>query len=568
MKNLQFIKICVWCLTLAASSCNEVDILREIPLDFASPENSFRTTEDFNASIYSLYYLTREILSEERNPFDHMYGTELGFNGATDLNQRFGSYLASLNPTTSLVRNHWRQYYRIIFSANTILNRVTTSDLTEVQKIKIEAEAKLFRGLAYRNLAQLYGGVPIELEEVNTPKTDYTRASRQEVYIQAAADLEFAANNLSGILAVRDGEITNLAAYHLLAEVYLSLNRWSDAIDAATMVIDDPNTALMSQRFGSRATEPGDVYWDLFRRGNQNRSSGNTEGIWVFQFEVDVLGGVLQTSSRRGLIYEREHAPRVYNFPYKDPGGITPFLPLAVSDYTGGRGIGSFRGTDHFNYGIWNYDWDDMRNSKYNFVRDVPFNNPASEWYGQNISDQWEVFRQTSFDTIRGFYPYQSKVTTPGNHPSELFVDSELKTLNASTAGATYTDWYFIRLGETYLIRSEAYFSNGDLANAAADINVIRSRANAKLVSPDEIDIDFILDERMRELGVEERRRLTLSRLGLLYERTKKYCNGNPESANFGVDVQPYNNLFPIPFSEIESNTGAVLEQNPGYSAQ
>src|SRR5690606_24732814 len=169
----------------------------------------------------------------------------------------------------------------------------------------------------------------------------------------------------------------------------------------------------------------------------------------------------------------RDHAPRPYSFPYKDPDGISPFLPLGVSDYTGGRGIGRFRGTDHFTYGIWNYDWNDMRNSEYNMVRDVKFNNPESAWYGKYISEFQDMFRERLDDTIRNFYPYQSKVTTPGNHPAELFVDPVLKTLNASTAGTTYTDQYFIRLAETYLLRAEAHMGNGDLEMAAADINVV-----------------------------------------------------------------------------------------------
>ena len=96
----------------------------------------------------------------------------------------------------------------------------------------------------------------------------------------------------------------------------------------------------------------------------------------------------------------------------------------------------------------------------------------------------------------------------------------------------------------------------------------MRTRANAKLVSPAEVDIDYILDERMRELGVEEKRRLTLNRLGMLYERTNKYCDGRPDVTNHGVDVQPYHNLLPIPYSEIERNIGAVLVQNPGYGTE
>lgn len=556
--------------SLIFSACDEEAILEEIPLDFASPENSFLTIDDFNSAIYALYDNARTILSGgEHRPLDYIYGTDLGFNGAQQLNVRFGSYLATLTPQSDPVIAHWRAYYKIISSSNVILNRLADSEISDADKIRVEAETRLFRGFAYRNLAHLYGGVPIELEEVGAPKTDYTRASRAAVYEQAALDLEFAAANLPGITDVQDGQVSNLAAYHILAEVYVSLGRWTDAIAAASEVIDDPATALMTERFGSRMAEPGDVYWDLFRQNNQNRSSGNTEGIWVWQQEIDTPGGALSSNSRNGnsAQLERDHAPRPWSFKYADPSGVNPFLALGVSDYTGGRGIGRFRGTNHFNYGIWEAEnWDDMRNSEFNFVRDVAFNNPESEWYGQSISDHWELFRQTNDDTIRFFYPYQSKVTTPGNHPAELFIDLELKTLNASAAGSTYTDQYHIRLAETYLLRAEAYLGNGDLTNAAEDINVIRGRANATPVSPDAIDIDYILDERMRELGVEEKRRMTLNRLGLLYDRTNRYCNGNPVSANYGVDVQPYHNLFPIPFSEIESNTGAVMEQNPGYN--
>ncbi|WP_375586298.1 RagB/SusD family nutrient uptake outer membrane protein [Cyclobacterium xiamenense] len=556
-------------LLIGLTGCDESAILEEVPLDFASPENSYITFSDFNAAVYALYDQSRVILSDgEHRPLDYIYGTDLGYNGANQLNVRFGSYLATLLPTSGMVEFHWRQYYRVISGANTILNRMENSQMNNEQKTVIEAQARLFRGFAYRNLAHLYGGVPLELEEVSSPKTDYVRATREEVYLQAAQDLTFAAANLPGITEVRDGEINNLAAYHMLAEVYVSLEQWNDAIEAASMVINDPNTALMTERFGSLSSEPGDVYWDLFRRFNQNRSVGNTEGIWVWQYEVDVPGGAISSSSKIGPQLERDHAPRPWSFIVRDPSGVAPFLPQGVSDYTGGRGIGRFRGTNHFNYGIWHYDWQDMRNSEYNFVRDVLFNNPESVWYGQKISDHMPLFRQSLDDTIRYFYPYQSKVTTPGQHPPELFVDAELKLLNSSTAGTTYSDQYHIRLAETYLLRAEAYLGNNQLTEAASDINVVRSRANAKLVTPEEVDIDFILDERMRELGVEEKRRLTLNRLGLLYERTNRYCEGRPDVTNFGVDVQPYHNLFPIPFSEIERNTGAQLVQNPGYAAE
>ena len=98
----------------------------------------------------------------------------------------------------------------------------------------------------------------------------------------------------------------------------------------------------------------------------------------------------------------------------------------------------------------------------------------------------------------------------------------------------------------------------GDKVNAAADINMIRSRAQAPPVTPDEVDIDYILDERARELMFEGNRMQTLCRLGLLVERNRKY--------NTLFDLYDHQNLWPIPYSEIQKNTEAELTQNPGYN--
>ena len=78
--------------------------------------------------------------------------------------------------------------------------------------------------------------------------------------------------------------------------------------------------------------------------------------------------------------------------------------------------------------------------------------------------------------------------------------------------------------------------------------------------------MDFILDERLRELGVEEKRNLTLSRTGTMSDRIRRY---NPyysaaHSAD-GKDFDPKYELLPIPQSFIEANTDNVIEQNPGY---
>jgi hypothetical protein len=76
----------------------------------------------------------------------------------------------------------------------------------------------------------------------------------------------------------------------------------------------------------------------------------------------------------------------------------------------------------------------------------------------------------------------------------------------------------------------------------------------------------------LRELGIEEKRRLTLSRTGTFYDRVTKYnpYYTSPASSADGVGFNTGANtskyiLWPIPQSAIEANKDAVLEQNPGY---
>lgn len=553
MKNLRIIPLLG--IFVFATSCGK-NFLEEKPLDFLSSGTSLVTMKDFDASIYNMYKLVRiEFYSKDENtPMDYLYGTDIVFDGQAS-QRRFTNYPGTLDPSASIPLVHWSAMYKIIAEANTVLSRLPASQLTDAQKALTEGRARFFRGFAYRTLAYLYGGVPLVLQEVTSPKYDYVRATKEAVLAQVIEDLRFAAANLPGITTVKDGEISNLVAQHLLSEVYLAAGQFKNAITAASVVIDDPATDLMKDRFGSKSTVvPGDVYWDLYRKNNQNRASGNTEGIWVIQFETDVPGGGgVSTALAGSAMYERHHAPMVRDFRI---GGRAGFK-WPTGDYTGGRGIGWAISTKHFSNTIWASDFNnDIRNANHNFVREFVYNNPAfPDLLGKTVSTEAPPPGITV--PSRAFYAYQTKVTTPFDHPAGLYENPATWLLKA-TAGGTYTDQYMFRLAETYLLRAEAYLGDGDPQKAADDINVVRDRAKASHVSAAAVNIDYILDERMRELGVEEKRRLTLMRLGLVYDRVTRFNT-------YYSDIQPKHNLFPIPAAEIERNREAVLEQNKDY---
>ena len=573
------------------TGCNEDKFLEEKPLDFNSASNSYETAADYDAAITELYFLTRE----------EFYTT---YDRTTDLSKFADMWItadplksnvvADLSPSGAMAKFYWDENYKLIAQANTVIGRLpNSSKLTDDEKKVYEAKARFFRALAYRTLVLLYGDVPLQLEEVSTPKTDFVRESKDKVKAQVVEDLEFAAANLPEINTVKDGEISKPAANMLLAEMYLATGDNDKAINAASAVINNPNLALMKNRFGSQAKEDGDVFYDLFRPNNQNRASGNTEGIWVIQFETNIEGGGNNTSHHfwdPGSFWgERFFAPQVDKFQIIKPDGTKlQLFNWPIGDMTGGRGIGTHYATNHLYNEIWADDFDDMRNSEYNWPRrfkihrtNVLDDNPELkaampdgyfDLENTVLPDGWSM--ETGFAggvtattklPNRFMCGYSTKMTTPFHHPDAQYQNKETYQL-AGTGGKTYTDQYFFRLAEAYLLRAEAYVNKGDKNKAADDINELHKRANAKPCTADQMNLDYILDERLRELTCEEKRRLTLSRVGKLAERIKKY---NPYfSAAYSADNKDYDahfDLLPIPLSAIQANKDAKLEQNPGY---
>ncbi len=553
-------------LLLTGYSCNEEEFLKEIPLDFYAPENSYITSKDFDAAVYNLHSYYRYAFWRDRQPRYLWTGSDICETYFDAQGQQ--NYETGWGSTGGIPQIFWEYSYKLIYDANVIIGRSESllTTLTDEQRTRYQAEAKFFRAYAYNFLANMYGGVPIVLSETQEPKRDYVRATRQEVYEQCAEDLLFAAENLPDITVADESRINKLAASHVLAEVYISLKKYQDAINEATKVINHNAMALMTARFG-KSTEKmfndpnwtGDVYWDLFRQGNQDRSAGSTESIWVLQFSngITVLGG----GDDSDFVLRRNVNPDITKAMIRQSNGKTsPVLGMFNTYYA--RGQGYCKPSPYFFNTLWKKSGaGDIRNSKWNIVRDVKVLNPTNQYNGKYvIADNLPIVRNNADDTSRFFYPILTKAENPGKAPSEFW--DPVQTIPGKLVTSpkrTYRKHYQIRLAETYLLRAEAYLGSGNNVLAAQDINVVRRRANAPDVQPSEVNIDYILDERMRELSFEELRLVTLARLGKMVERTKRI---NPV---VGVTIKDHQNVWAIPQSEIQKNVEATLEQNPGY---
>lgn len=557
-------------------SCDEGKFLEEKPLDFYTPVNSLEKSTEFQAAINFLHNRVRHIIwggiDLDAN-FALRYATDFAVN-ATDYSPavKLNDYKNTMVPTFSVPKNIWEPNYTIISNANVIIYRAKISTtLSDIEKKSFTAQALFFRALSYRMLANLFGGVPLILEEVINPRRDYVRATREAVYQQCKTDLLESIDGLDDIDKVKDGKINKQVAKHLLAEIYISLNMPDEAITTASEVISYPAVGIMTNRFGRTKDKPGDVFRDLFELNNQNRLSGNKEGLYVIQADYLNLASTQRDVMQWALI------PNMGSLTIKSSvGGVVKSVPaiLGYNDKLSGRGVGWMRPTSHFLYTIWKDDfYGDIRNSKYNIIRDFQIDGVAStspdygKWY---VADGYAK-KTTSFaDTIRNWFPIIKKASlSQGDFPAEYFKKDASGSPIVSPLGGNilvnasenvFKDQYLFRLAETYLLRAEAFIMKGDKQKAADDLNVLRARAKTIPVNASDVNIDYLLDERLRELYGEELRMVTLTRMGKLYDRDVKY---NEKS---GLSIQPYHNLWPIPFSEIERNIESKMEQNPGYT--
>lgn len=510
-------------LTLSVSSCSKHFLDEDLKSAYA-PDNTLVDELGFEAASSGMLSVMRNDYGDVQGLLATFYvGTDMAVTGQPNTVQAPYENYQNLNSQTGSLSSIWNYGYKLINTANVIITASASpkATLTQAQRDLYKAEACFFRAYAYNHLSILFGGVPLITTPVTAPRTNFTRATEAAVIQQIIDDLTFAEAHLPDPASVKkQGRINKFAATQLLTEALLRANKPADAEAAANRIINSHFFSLINARYGVKVSQPGDPFADMFTYGNMRRNQGNTEAIWVIEQQYNITGGASAFDQRR-----REWGPFYVNV-----------AGMKVCDSLGGRGIGRIRPTNWWTYNL--YDSDDMRNSRFNIRRQYYYNDPASPRYGQPVN-------VTGFDTIQNIYAHTTK-----------WYEFQPQDIQGAQS---YKDRIQMRLGETYLLLAEAQFKQGHNADAAASINVIRNRAHATPVQPGEVTLDYILDERARELTAEELRRLTLIRTNTLVARVRKY---NPKVA---PSISDFNIHLPIPQSEIDVNKDAVLTQNDGY---
>ena len=228
MKCLNYILVGLL-ITPVWTGCDNTEFLTEDPETFYTMDNVFSTSEQVNQVITTCYNRVKGIYCpydnySELNVWSYSMGngTDLFDVPTIRLSYRFNDY-SIINSLNAVFYDTYSAFYYLINSANTALYAANLEKIvwnSEEEKKYILAQARFFRAFAYRNLGELFGGVPLVTEITTTPRYDYSRSTRMETYQFAIDEMEAILNDLPETTA-EAGRLVRAAAQHNLCQLYI-----------------------------------------------------------------------------------------------------------------------------------------------------------------------------------------------------------------------------------------------------------------------------------------------------------------------------------------------------------
>lgn len=285
------------------------DLLTEHPETQLTADQVYSTEEGFELGLNGLYSLARQ----EREGYGYtdsfgatgLYalmnigGTDnynCGAGASGEFSAIYKNWATANVPTDKSLKAAFSWLYKTVLAANTIIGRVGNPDIawsSDETPLRVEAEARLIRAWAYRHLTYLWGKVPLSLVETTGEnfRTDWVREEVSVVRAQIIEDLKFAADHM-GWMPSQVGRATKGVALTYLAEMYLAEAGTGSgpfdeellrlAWEAANKCITEGPYRLIRERMDN---SQGCAFMDMFSPSNVNIESGNTEALWVMQWE-------------------------------------------------------------------------------------------------------------------------------------------------------------------------------------------------------------------------------------------------------------------------------------------
>lgn len=400
----------------------------------------------------------------------------------------------------------YNRVYYMVPQCNNVINVLNNVDVPNGEQYK--AEVRFLRSLAYFYMIDCFGKGVLATEQNAGQSSPLPQASRLELFNYVESELLAIENQipLTNDYGKANRSVVRmlLAKLYLNAQVYTGTPRYNDALSYTKKVITEggytlaPNFAELFEQDNNVNAAKNEIIYPLIAEPQTSQSYGNT------------------TYLIQGSTFDQTMTPANY--------GIT------------GSGWGGHRATKAW-YGL--------------------FGSTATA-----LATSPDV-RAHLFWTSGHNYEMNDYKTWSDGYPSVKFTNQN-STNNATPTAFAGTDFPLFRLADAYLMYAECIVrgaTGGTTVDAVNYVNAIRTRAGATSITASDLTLDFILDERGRELTLEGHRRTDLIRFGKFGGSSHVWpWKGGVKD---GTPIPSTYNLFPIPISAIGANPN--LTQNPGY---
>ncbi|QDA58588.1 RagB/SusD family nutrient uptake outer membrane protein [Hymenobacter jejuensis] len=536
-------------LTVLSTACDKQ--LDEYNPSGLTAENVYTTPAGFETLVNAAYSYTRWWYGKEDGYALSELGTDLWLRGAGDVYPELTDYTSNLQSNQKDVDTEWGRLYAAVNVCNAGIKRIGQSGMSDAQQKIREGELRFLRAFYYWHIVETWGGVHFTTEPTEGVQTTANKTPIETFYKQIFEDLTVATANLPAT-TTDYGRVTKPAAEAFLAKMYLTRGQNKEAGDLAEKVITGYTFALQPK------------YADLWSMTNLE----NKEIVWAVNYSKD-----LNLNDRVDATLYPDGHPRgannghlLWTMKYDDQPGMT-------RDIANGRPFNRYM-PSLFLLNLFNEKIDSRYAASFKTVWIANNSATAGIKVGDTAVFASKYIIPASVQASKKYRTWdQSKVYKANGAAAgdrlhyvclKKFDDPTRPTVAEEQSAR---DAYVIRLADVYLVSAEAAFKQGNTTKALERINQVRQRAaipgkeKDMLITASDLSLDFILDERARELAGEQLRWFDLKRTNKLVERVRKY---NPEA---GANIQDYHTLRPIPQRQLDAiQNKADFTQNPGYN--
>jgi hypothetical protein len=476
-------------------------------------------------------------------------------------------------------------FYRAINQCNAGINRIDQAGFTDAaEKGRRLGELRFLRAFYYWHIVEQFGGVYLRTTETTTVELTAQRSPVSAFYDLIISDLKYAADNLPNAsfygtgVAGEYSRASKKSALGMLARAYLSRAYYATGSERTDYMTVARNTA------NEVITRKGELGTDLWASPaelwNPNNNKNNKEALYIISNSTNTQLDYDDNANRLHAWYLTTYTGRPglvrsiqYGFDNQKRLQPTRYLLNLFNEQIDGRYAASFQENWTANTA---FTWTTSAANTFGKAPSVvgtpltPGTSLAMQITKGVVADKatkpWVLYDVNDLYNANGTIKSLTDFV-----PMVKFLDY---TRTSPDAQPGFNDIMAIRFAEMYLISAEAEFQLGNYAAAATQLNVLRTRAAIKTpvnqtaamqITAGQVQtggINFILDERARELCGEHLRWYDLKRTLTGDEFVNRIKSANPDI----TDVQAFHRLRPVPQTELNALTnGAEFGQNPGY---